>query len=409
MSERTKVVVTGMGMASAIGWTLDEVWTAIAEGRSGLRTLSLFPSQRCAKLLVGEIPDDPATRSGLVHGSRSDHLAYWAASQAVADAGLTPGKDYAPARGGIVLGGLSGGMQYTEDFLTRLHEGNRPDGKGLDERTCCGSADRIAERFGLSGFRTTVANACASGGSALALGCDLLEAGEVDVALVGGVDSLNRLVLIGFNSLMLCSSDGCRPFDKDRKGMSLGEGAGVLVLETLEHAEARGARIRAWLAGCGNSCDAHHVSAPQPEGRGMKEAMLQALEHAQLPPSAVDYINAHGTGTSDNDPAEAQAFVAVFGERPPPVSSTKRFFGHTLAAAGAIEAIVSILAMERGAIPPNLGLREVDPKIPIKPVAELTPAAIDVAMSTSLGFGGNNSAVIFRKPGSWPGSSGGRS
>jgi 3-oxoacyl-[acyl-carrier-protein] synthase II len=175
----------------------------------------------------------------------------------------------------------------------------------------------------------------------------------------------------------------------------------VLVLESEMHAKARGARVRAWLAGRGNTCDAHHVSAPQPEGRGLCQAMRRALDDAGLAPSTVDYINAHGTGTADNDPAEAKAIRALFGEAPPAVSSTKRFFGHTLAAAGAIEAIVTVLALERQAIPPNLGLRTVDPKIPLTPVAEYRAAKLDVAMSTSLGFGGNNSAVLFRRAGAW--------
>jgi 3-oxoacyl-[acyl-carrier-protein] synthase II len=183
--------------------------------------------------------------------------------------------------------------------------------------------------------------------------------------------------------------------------MSVGEGAGVLVLEAEEHARARGARVRAWLAGRGNTCDAYHVSAPQPEGRGLGQAMQLALKDAGLAPAAVDYINAHGTGTADNDPAEAKAIRALFGDTPPAVSSTKRFFGHTLAAAGAIEAIVAVLALERQAIPPNLGLRTVDPKIPLAPVTELRPAKLNVAMSTSLGFGGNNSVVLFRRPGTW--------
>ena len=403
MSQRTTVVVTGMGIASAVGWTLDEVWAAMKEGKSGLKALTLFESQRCGKLLVGQIDGNPAQKSGLPSGSRSDHLAVWAAKQAVADAAIAPGKDYAPSRCAIVLGGLTGGMQHTEDYLVAMHQGTAlPAPATLEDRECCNAADRVAELFQIAGFRSTISNACASGGSALALASDLLESGEADVVFAGGVDSLNRVVLNGFNSLMLCSADGARPFDKDRKGMSLGEGAGVLILETLEHAQARGAKVRAVLAGCGNSCDAHHVSAPQPEGKGLQEAMRQALEHARLPPSAVQYVNAHGTGTGDNDPAEARAIVGVFGNPPPAVSSTKRFFGHTLAAAGAIEAIVSILAMERGAVPPNLGLREVDPKVPFQPVSEMTPATIDVAMSTSLGFGGNNSAVVFSKLGGTP-------
>jgi 3-oxoacyl-(acyl-carrier-protein) synthase len=400
MNGRPRVVVTGMGIVSAAGWTLDETWQAIATGQSGLRTLSLFESPRCGKLPVGEVVGDPQTRSSLASGSRSDHLAMWAARQAYEDAKFgTP--SFASDRGAVVMGALTGGMMFTEEFLTRLHVEKRADGQHLDDRACCNSADRIAEAFGLGGFRTTVSNACASGGAALGLGCDLIEAGEADVAFAGGVDSLNRVVLNGFNSLMLVSPDGCRPFDAERKGMSVGEGAGVLVLESERHALARGARVRAWLAGRGNTCDAHHVSAPQPEGRGLHQAMRLALADADLAPAAVDYINAHGTGTADNDLVEAKAIAALFGEASPAVSSTKRFFGHTLAAAGAIEAIVSVLALEKQAIPPNLGLRTVDPKIALAPITEYRSAKLDVAMSTSLGFGGNNSAVLFRRPGTW--------
>src|ERR1039457_3633869 len=271
MSARLRVVVTGMGVVSAVGWTLDETWEAIVQGRSGLRALSLFESQRCGKLPVGEVTGDPQARSGLAGGSRSDHLAVWAARQAWADAGLDA-SCFAPDRGAVVLGALTGGVLFTEAFLSRLHLENRADAFHLVDRAGCNATDRIAEIFGLGGFRTTVSNACASGGAALGLGCDLIEAGEADVVLAGGVDSLNRVVLNGFNSLMLVSPDGCRPFDAQRKGMSVGEGAGVLVLESEEHARARGARVRAWLAGRGNTCDAYHVSAPQPEGRGAAPA-----------------------------------------------------------------------------------------------------------------------------------------
>jgi 3-oxoacyl-[acyl-carrier-protein] synthase II len=395
MSERPRVLVTGMGVVSAVGWTLDETWDAIVAGRSGLRGLTLFDSKRCGQLPVGEVLGDPARRSGLPGGSRSDHLAMWAARQAFADACLE-NAHFASERAGVVLGALTGGMAFTEEFLTRLHLEQRLDAWNLDDRACCNSVDRIAEQLGLEGFRATVSNACASGGSALGLACDLIEAGEADVVLAGGVDSLNRVVLNGFNSLMLVSPEGCRPFDRERKGMSVGEGAGVLVLESEAHATARGARARAWLAGRGNTCDAHHVSAPQPEGRGLREAMRLALGDAGLAPETVDYINAHGTGTRDNDPAEARAISALFGSTPPAVSSTKRFFGHALAAAGAIEAIVTVLALEHQTVPPTLGLRTVDPQIALAPVAELRPAKLDVAMSTSLGFGGNNNAVLFR-------------
>ena len=400
MSSRPRVVVTGMGIVSAAGSSLDDTWEAIAQGRSGLRALSLFESQRCGKLPVGEVTCDPAAGSGLASGSRSDHLAVWAARQAIQDAHLGEG-DFSSDRGAVVLGALTGGMLFTEEFLSQLYRESRADPSHLADRACCNAVDRIAEIWGLAGFRTTLSNACASGGSALGLGCDLIEAGDADLVLAGGVDSLNRVVLNGFGSLMLVSPDGCRPFDAERKGMSVGEGAGVMVLESEAHATARGARVRAWLAGRGNTCDAHHVSAPQPDGKGLAEAMRRALADAGLDPGAVDYINAHGTGTADNDPAEAKAIRAVFGDAPPAVSSTKRFFGHALAAAGAIEAIVTVLALQRQAIPQNLGLRTVDPKIPLAPVTDYRPAKLEVAMSTSLGFGGNNSAVLFRRPGTW--------
>ncbi len=397
MSGRPQIAVTGVGIVSAVGWTIEETWQALADGRSGLGPVTLFASERCGGLPVGEVRGDPAERSGLGFGSRSDHLAVWAARQAVTDAGLDLSR-VASDRGAVVLGALTGGMAFTDEFLSRLHREKIADPSHLGYRGCYHSADRVAELFGLDGFRATLANACASGGSALSLGCELLEAGEADVVLAGGVDCLNRVVLNGFNSLLLVSPEGCRPFDADRRGMSLGEGAGVLVLETFARARARNARPRAWLAGRGNSCDAHHVSAPQPAGLGLQRAMRAALRDAGLDASAVDYVNAHGTGTADNDPAEARAISAVFGAKPPAVSSTKRFFGHAMAAAGAIEAIVSLLALERQAIPPNLGLRKVDPNVPFSPVTECRAARLEVAMSTSLGFGGNNSALLFRRP-----------
>jgi 3-oxoacyl-[acyl-carrier-protein] synthase-1 len=394
---RPKVAVTGLGIASAVGWTLGETWQAVRNGQSGLAPVSLFPSERCAALPVGEVPGDPAARSGLGRGSRSDHLAVWAARQAFADAGLES-YGFAAERAAVVLGALTGGMAYTDQFLTRLLRDRVVDPSHLEDRAAYHATDRVAELAGFGGFRTTVSNACASGASALGLGRDLLEAGEADLVLAGGVDSLNRVLLNGFNALLLVSPEGCRPFDRDRKGMSVGEGAGILVLETAQHARARGARIRAWFAGGANTCDAYHVSAPHPEGLGLREAMRLALEEAELEPGEVDYLNAHGTGTLDNDPAEARAIRALFGDQLPSISSTKRFFGHAMAAAGAIEAIVSILALEHQAIPPNLGLLTPDPKIPLTVVTEYRPHELKVAMSTSLGFGGNNSALVFCSP-----------
>lgn len=392
-----EIVVSGMGAVSAAGWGEEEIWASLQHGRSGLRRLTLFDSDRCGHLPVGEVPGDPAEHSGLSAGSRSDHLAVCAAQQAMADAGLSAG-DWDPGQGAVVLGALTGGMMYIEACLSRLINEDVADPSNLEQIACCNSADRVAEVFGLDGFRTTVSNACASGATAISVACDLLQGGEADVVLAGGTDSLNRVLLNGFNALYLVSPDGCRPFDRDRQGMTVGEGAGVLVLETEEHARARGARIRAYLAGRGNTCDAYHATSPRPNGDGLLEAMRQALADAGMEPNQVDYVNAHGTGTEDNDLAEARAICQLFGGPLPAVSSTKRFFGHTMAAAGAIEAMVCILALEHQAIPPNLGLREADPEVGLEPVCQCQPAALTVAMSNSLGFGGNNCAVILRRP-----------
>jgi 3-oxoacyl-[acyl-carrier-protein] synthase II len=397
------VVVTGLGAVSAVGWTLEEMWSALLEGRGGLGRLTLFPSERCGGLPVGEVRGDVEARSGLARGSRSDHLAVWAARTALVDAGLDGGVGFEAERAGVVLGALTGGMVFIEACLERLQRDGVAEAGRLEEIACCGSTEAVAGALGLEGPRTTVANACASGATAISVGCDLLETGEADLVLAGGVDSLNRVLLNGFNSLMLVAPDGCRPFDVDRRGMTIGEGAGVLVLELEARARARGARVRAVVAGRGNSCDAHHVTAPHPEGAGLERAMRQALAASGLEPGDVGYVNAHGTGTRDNDVAEARALRALFGGEPPPVSSTKRFFGHTMAAAGALEAIVSILALEHQVLPPNLGLRAVDPEVGFEPVREARPARIEAAMSSSLGFGGQNGVLLLARPSAVPG------
>ncbi|HET8645739.1 MAG TPA: beta-ketoacyl-[acyl-carrier-protein] synthase family protein, partial [Vicinamibacteria bacterium] len=237
-----------------------------------------------------------------------------------------------------------------------------------------------------------------SGALAIATAAELIQAGEADVMLAGGADSLSRMTWGGFHSLLLVDPGGCRPFDASRAGTSLGEGAGVLVLEAEEFARRRGAPILARLSGWGASCDAHHATAPHPEGLGAAAAMQAALARAGLNASAVDYVNAHGTGTRDNDLAESKALKTVFGSRVPPFSSTKGFFGHALAASGAIEAVVCVEALRRQELPPNAGFTTLDPVIGLAPVATLQPARLTHVMSNSFGFGGNNAVLIFSRP-----------
>jgi len=396
---RQRVAISGLGILSAIGWTPEAVWGAIEREESGLGPLTLFESPRCGHMPVGQVKGDPAELSGLPSGSRTDHLAVAAARIAFADTGMASLGEAARRDIGVVLGTTTGGILDSEEFLRRLLREGRLDLGLLRHHPAASPTNAVARALGLGGFRATVSTACASGATAIATACDALAAGEADTVLAGGADSLSRLTVNGFCSLLNVAPDGCRPFDADRAGLSLGEGAGILVLETEEHARARGAAVRAWIAGCGASADAYHATAPRPDGSGALAAMRRALHVAGLQPDAVDYVNAHGTGTVDNDLAEGRALAALFGERVPAVSSTKRFFGHTLAAAGAIEAIVCVLALQRQRVPANLGLRRPDPAIPFAPVAHAQEAELKVALTNSLGFGGNNCSLLIAREG----------
>jgi len=396
---RPRIAITGMGMVSALGWSADDAWSAMEAERSGLQPLGLFASPRCGHVLVGEVRGDCARRSGLRGGSRSDRLAVFAARSAFEQAGLASLTEDGRGETGVVLGACTGGMLDTECFVEDYVKGRKLDARLLRHHECASSANAIARELGLGGFRATVSTACSSGAMAVAVACDALADGEARVMLAGGADSLTRLTLNGFCSLLNVDPGGCRPFDANRNGMSLGEGAGMLVLETEESARARGARVLAFIGGYGSTCDAHHTTAPAPDGLGVFNAMRLALESAGMAPADVDYINAHGTGTRENDAAEGAAIARMFGADPPPVSSTKRFFGHTLAAAGAIEIIVCALALMNQKVPGNLGMATPDASLGFTPVQRMAPASLRVAMSNSLGFGGNNCSVIICRDG----------
>jgi 3-oxoacyl-[acyl-carrier-protein] synthase II len=260
-------------------------------------------------------------------------------------------------------------------------------------------AETLGWRLGLTGPKETVVMACASGAASIALGADLVRAGVTPTALVGGVDALTHICFMGFNALKLLDPTPCRPFDRDRRGMSIGEAAAFLVIEDAEHCRARGGRAYARLAGYGMTTDAHHVTAPHPEGEGMIHAMRQALEDAGLAAAAIGYVNAHGTGTPQNDRAEALALRRVFGEGGVLVSSTKSLVGHTMAAAGSVEAVATILALQHGLLPPTANLEQVDPEVPFDCLPGVArPAEIAAALSNSFGFGGQNVSLIFQRP-----------
>jgi 3-oxoacyl-(acyl-carrier-protein) synthase len=388
-------VITGLGIVTAAGCGVDEIWSAITNGRSGLRPLTLFQSPRYGQLPVGEIQRDLTELGAPLRGSRSDKLGWLAAREALASAGI----DLAAVadRAGIVLGCSVGGSFDSEHFLTTLLKRGKMRARPTRFHECNSTVDLIANDFGLFGPGMTIATACSSGALAIATAAELILAGEADVMLAGGADSLSLMTWGGFNSLLLTDAAGCRPFDATRNGMTLGEGAALLVFESEENARKRGAKILARLTGWGASCDAHHATAPHPEGAGALTAMQSALRRSGLDAAAIDYVNAHGTGTRDNDLAEAKALKKLFGAAVPPFSSTKRFFGHALAASGAIEAVICVEALRRQVVPPNPGFTTADAAIGLEPVTKLRPAALTHMLSNSFGFGGNNAALIFSK------------
>ncbi|MBM3224834.1 MAG: beta-ketoacyl-[acyl-carrier-protein] synthase family protein, partial [Candidatus Tectomicrobia bacterium] len=304
------------------------------------------------------------------------------------------------ATAAVSIGGAGGGMLEAEDWFWARHQqpGSRPRAVALRTMLPTNQTDALAFHLGLGGPRETPVLACSSSAAAIATIADLIETGVADVGLAGGVDTLTRLCFMGFNALKLLDPQPCRPFARDRRGMSLGEGAAVLVLESWQHAMARGAPQYAYVAGCGLSSDAFHPTAPPPEAEGAVRAMREALHRARMTPADITYVNAHGTGTVQNDRAEAMALVEVFGAGQVLVSSTKSLIGHAMGAAGALEAVATVCALEAGRVPPTANLVEPDPAIPFDCIPQQARSlTLHGAMSNSFGFGGQNVSLVFQR------------
>lgn len=392
-------VITGTGVVCAVGRGTSRVGEALRSLRSGLGPLTLFHSPRFALHAVGQVRESLDLPTIPFRGSRSDQLAWVAAQEALVQARLPLAAPLPqPDRVAITVGATVGGMTSTEQFLELLLKQHLHRFGRLRHHECGRTAALLAQHLGAQGAVLTFSTACSAGAMAIAAAATLIESGEADIVLTGGTDALCRLTLNGFGSLLLLDPAGCRPFDARRAGISLGEGAGFLVLESAESAAQREVRPLAILAGWGASCDAHHPTAPHPEGRGAALAIRRALERADWTPASIDFLSAHGTGTPDNDAMEAKAIQSVFGDRPPPVSSTIRFFGHTLAASGAIKAVVCVQALHSQEIPPNIGLESPDPALGFVPVREPTPCPLRRILSNSFGFGGNNVVLAIAAP-----------
>jgi 3-oxoacyl-[acyl-carrier-protein] synthase II len=389
-----RVVVTGLGAVSPFGAGVKVLWAGLAAGACAIRPLTLIDAEGFRCRIAAEVPE---IASGSPRRSRADRLALSAAVEALEDAGLGRSERAGAA---LVVGAVGGGMLEAESWYWARARGERAPRWAASLRSMlpASHAETLAHRLALGGPRQTVVTACSSGAVALAEAAELIADGMVDCAVAGGVDALTRLCFMGFNTLKLLDPEPCRPFDRDRRGMSIGEGAAFVVLEASEHARARGARAYAELAGHGMTTDAYHVTAPEPEGEGMARAMRAALAAGGVAPAAVGYVNAHGTATPQNDRIEARAIGRVFGEGRVLVSSSKSMIGHTMAAAGSLEAVTTILALVHETVPPTANLTAPDPEVSFDCVPRVArEATFEHAVSNSFGFGGQNVTLLFRR------------
>ena len=401
MSKPPRVAVTGLGAVCAVGAGVPAVWAALREGLCGIGPIEGVPHERLSVRVAAEVrgfePADHFEPRRLPLLDRSTQLALVAAREAVADAGLLP--DPAHARRRAAVFGAAVGQHTLDAAYDTLYGagGNRVSPLTVPRVMPNAPASHVSMEFGLRGPVFAVASACASANHAIGQALALLRAGLADVAVAGGSDASLVLGYIkGWEAMRVLSPDACRPFSRDRAGLVLGEGAGVLVLERWEHAAARGARIHAELAGHGMSADGADLTAPDAEGAA--HAMEAAMLDADMAPDEVGYVNAHGTGTRLNDRAEAAALRRVFAGDPPPVSSTKSMIGHCLCAGGALEAVATVLALRDGVLPPTIGYREPDPECDVDPVPnEARAARVEAALSNSFAFGGLNSVLAFRR------------
>lgn len=390
-----KVFVTGIGCVSGIGGDVAEHLCSFREGKDGLAPVTLFPthhevpvsevkrSNRELKQQLGLPPDNTVSRTAL--------LGMLAAREAWQDAGITR---VASLRIGLVSSTSTGGMDLTESFYPLFRE-NPAHGRlrNVVSHDAADSTEQIAASLDITGFRTTISTACSSAANALMLAARMIRQGLLDVVIAGGTDALCKFTLNGFASLMILDKAPCRPFDETRAGLNLGEGAGYVVLQSEASLHKTPYCL---LSGYANANDAFHQTASSSDGTGAYLAMKGALDKAGLQPDAVDYINAHGTGTPNNDASESAAIRRLFGESVPLFSSTKSFTGHTLGAAGGIEAVFSVLSVARGILFPNrnfaIPMRDTG-LIPVSGYRE--GEAIRAVLSNSFGFGGNNASLLF--------------
>jgi 3-oxoacyl-[acyl-carrier-protein] synthase II len=402
---RTRIVVTGIGVVTSVGAGREEFWESLLAGRCGISLVESFDTAAFGVHRGGEVKGFDAARYlrrlDPSRIGRASQFAAAAARLALADAGVEP-DSLDPLRAGVSMGTTSGEPLEVERFNDAYvaKELDRVGPEFIGRYPCHSISANVAEELAFAGVNMMIPTACAAGNYAVAHAFDTLRAGRADLMLAGGSDAFSRITYTGFARLGAVAPDICRPFDRNRKGMIPGEGAGVLVLEPLKRAQARGARVYAEVAGYGLSCDAHHMTAAHPEGDGAARAMMRALEESCVRPEEVSYVSAHGTGTPTNDRLETIAVKRLFKEYAyrVPVSSVKSMLGHTMGAASAIEAAVCALAVHTDRIPPTINLEEPDPECDLDYVPNRAREhRVEVAMNNAYAFGGNNASLVLKK------------
>jgi len=406
-----RVVVTGIGLVTPVGSDRKSTWASLLEGKSGIDYISLFDAEGFTSRIAAEVDGfDPAGLLGRKEAKRLDRFSQFAAVaslEALEDAGIDMANEDADRVGVLIGSGVGGIITITEQHKVMLAKGPKRVSPFLVPMMLGDMASgQVSMMIGAKGPNFSTVSACATGADSIGEALEMIRRGRADVVIAGGTEAaVCEIGVAGFNSCMALSTRNedpqaaSRPFDAGRDGFVLGEGAGVVVLESIEHAEKRGATVLAELAGYGASSDSHHVTQPHPEGEGAARAMKWALEDASLQPEDVVYINAHGTSTPMNDKFETIAMKRMFGDHAYKlaISSTKSMTGHLLGAAGGIEAAFSVLAVNEGAIPPTINLDDPDPDCDLNYTPnKAVKQKVDVAMSNVFGFGGHNASLVFK-------------
>ncbi len=411
--ERRRVVVTGLGTVNPLGHDVANTWEAVKAGKSGIDRITVFDTEDFAAKIAGEVKKfDPSVwmeRKEARKLARFTQFAMAGSAQAMEDSGLDKG-GADPERVGVILGNGIGGYEVTEEGIRQLAlKGPRGVAPMTIPKMIINEGPaNVAIKYGLLGPCYALVTACASATDAIGAALNAIRYGQIDVAVTGGMEAaITPFGIAGFIKLTALSTQNndnpqiaSRPFDKDRDGFIMGEGAGILILEELTHALDRGAKIYGEVAGYGMSCDAYHLTSPDVEGNGPARSMKWALQDAGMDPSEIDYFNAHGTSTPTNDPLETMAIKKAFGDHAykMPISSTKSMTAHMVGGAGGMEAIISLMAMRDGFIPPTINLDNPDERCDLDYVPKVgRKADLRAVMSDSLGFGGHNGSLVFKK------------